>query len=379
MVARLGAHEPFQMKSWEWRALGQRVRFIRRLELNLSAEFTYDGLHSLFLFLSGVDSSWNSVALEGMLAQCEQPPSYRLSNSSFRQARQREEALRRLADAIRNGVFVAMKAGWVQTQNRFPSHSPPTPQSFAAPLAEGPPATFELQVVFDADGTPIEQLSLEVMDPGRSSFRTMPTDRYGWLRVEHTVRGTASVAGKGQYACLERAVVPVGWGASQVKVDSAPLAKGAPPPRCLLELAEYRVKDGDTVESIAGRVRMDWADVAAFNCGARTPKEIDSWLSGGVGCTKRNPQGGPIFSREDWPGIILIPRRFAKDGLPTGRQNILRVEPASARRASWVKVNSYFEDKWSTPWPIDGLRLDVAGATVKEALDVDHRQALGAK
>jgi len=40
--------------------------------------------------------------------------------------------------------------------------------------------------------------------------------------------------------------------------------------------------------------------------------------------------------------------------------------------ASWVKVQSYWEDKWDTPWPLAKVRADLDKQPVVDNVVVDH-------
>jgi hypothetical protein len=217
-----------------------------------------------------------------------------------------------------------------------------------------------------------------VKEPASDEFRSLRTDGGGCIHIAHTVRGTGEVRGDIKGARLDQSAVVVGWGATRIDGDGPPPTDEAPPVRYLVKLEEYRVQDGDTVASVSARARMSWKDLAYFNWGTRDGEEINRYLASAVGCSQKAPDGSYVFSGDDWPGIIRIPRPFSKDGLPTNEMNILRVEPAKERVASWVKLSSYYEDAWHTPWPLDELQLDVAGATIDDALTIDHKQQRGA-
>jgi hypothetical protein len=39
---------------------------------------------------------------------------------------------------------------------------------------------------------------------------------------------------------------------------------------------------------------------------------------------------------------------------------------------SWVKVQSYWDDEWGTPWPLSNLRVDLDKKLVADSMMVDH-------
>ncbi len=83
------------------------------------------------------------------------------------------------------------------------------------------------------------------------------------------------------------------------------------------ELAEeHKVKTGETLESLAAQAKITWQRLAEFNWGTSSPKRINEHLADDVGCTKRTAGGNFMFDDTDDPGIILIPKKFRRAGLP---------------------------------------------------------------
>ena len=52
-------------------------------------------------------------------------------------------------------------------------------------------------------------------------------------------------------------------------------------------IRRIRVKTGETLDGIAKEHGMSWQQLAKFNWGTSTPKEIDGFLRSEVGCTKK--------------------------------------------------------------------------------------------
>jgi hypothetical protein len=285
-----------------------------------------------------------------------------------------EHMLSTVLHAVEVRQLVAVEVERSAPPQYFAAPEPPAEQ----PAEERSPGTFYLQVVLDVDGAPVGQLSLGVKEPASDEFRALRTDGGGCIHIAHTVRGTGDVRADVKGARLDQSAVVVGWGAARIKDDGAPPSGDAPPVRYVVNLEEYRLRDGDSVDSVSARAGMNWKDLAYFNWGTRVPEEINCHLASAVGCSKKAPDGNYVFSGDDWPGIIRIPKPFSKEGLPTDEMNILRVEPAQARVASWVKLSAYYEDAWHTPWPLDELQLDIAGVGIDDALTIDHKRQAGA-
>jgi hypothetical protein len=238
------------------------------------------------------------------------------------------------AEQLIEALDDALAAGLIYFE-RIERSAPPPPRSVEEPEESPAPevvaGTFDLQVVLDGDGSGVGQLSVEVKTQGEGGFRGHRTDGGGSIRVEHVVRGAVDVRSDITGARLDQSAVVVGWGTSPIDVDvdgeAAPAPKGAdlPPVRHLIELEQYRVRDGDTPASVAARAGMSWPDLAYFNWGTRVPEEINRFLAFEVGSTQKGKSGDVAFKSSDQPGLIRIPRRFSRSDLPTDTKNVLRV------------------------------------------------------
>jgi len=83
----------------------------------------------------------------------------------------------------------------------------------------------------------------------------------------------------------------------------------ARPPR------EYKVKDGDSLASLAQENGITWQELARFNFGTDIKSEVSKQLFSKVGCRKPTADGKSyIFTSNDKPGIILIPGSAGTDG-----------------------------------------------------------------
>ena len=73
----------------------------------------------------------------------------------------------------------------------------------------------------------------------------------------------------------------------------------------------YKVKDGETWESIARTHGVDPGDLVLFNFGTKNPREVNWYLHHYVGCTLPTHDGHNWrFSSHASPGIIHIPQRI---------------------------------------------------------------------
>ena len=77
----------------------------------------------------------------------------------------------------------------------------------------------------------------------------------------------------------------------------------------LAEVDEYRVRSGDTTDSIARAAGVAWDDLARFNWDTTAPAVVQDCFRDRVGCTRKTADGtGYRFDDADDPGVILIPR-----------------------------------------------------------------------
>ena len=223
-----------------------------------------------------------------------------------------EHLLSEVLQAVRRKQLVAFEVERSVPPQYSEEPEPPAEQ----PAEERPRATFEVQVVLDVDGSPVGQLSLGVKEPASDEFRSVRTDDNGTIQIAHTVQGMGEVRGEVKGARLDQSAVVVGWGATRIVGEDAPPSDEATPARYVVRLEEYRVKDGDTVDSVSARAKMSWKDLAYFNWGAVGPEEINHFLTYEVGSAQRSESGAVAFKSSDQPGIIRIPRCYSKGGPP---------------------------------------------------------------
>jgi hypothetical protein len=70
----------------------------------------------------------------------------------------------------------------------------------------------------------------------------------------------------------------------------------------------HRVRDGESLASLARENGITWQELAIYNFGTAKPDEVTRQLFSKVGCRKRTADGRSyIFTSKDIPGIIQIP------------------------------------------------------------------------
>jgi hypothetical protein len=238
-----------------------------------------------------------------------------------------ERMLSTVLDAVKYGRLVAVEVVHSSPPQYSAAVAPPPEQ----PAEERPPATFDLQVVLDVDGSPVGLLSLGVKEPASGEFHALRTDGGGNIHLAHTVRGTCDVRADVKGARIDEVGAVVGWGTAPIEGTEDGDAGGAGRTdtsriRYVVKLETYRVRDGDTLQSVARKAGMAWEELAYFNWGTKDSKEVDRLLELWMGCTTQDGQGGRVFTGREEPGLIRIPRLFSKSGLATDTKNVLRVQ-----------------------------------------------------
>ncbi len=91
-------------------------------------------------------------------------------------------------------------------------------------------------------------------------------------------------------------------------------------------IEEHKVKSGETIKSLAEANGLTWQRLAKFNWGTPNPDEINKHLREDVGCTKKTPDGyNYVFTSEDDPGIVHIPKKWIRTNLALDDTYTIRV------------------------------------------------------
>ena len=100
----------------------------------------------------------------------------------------------------------------------------------------------------------------------------------------------------------------------------------------IAEIDEHKVHTGETLDTLAATAGMTRDELARFNWRTSLPDKVNEHLRTDVGCTRRDTAGNYVFDDTNDPGIVLIPRTFQRDGLPTGELHTIRVRPIAPRK-----------------------------------------------
>jgi hypothetical protein len=89
---------------------------------------------------------------------------------------------------------------------------------------------------------------------------------------------------------------------------------------------EHRVREGESLDSIAEKYSLVWQDITQFNFGTDIPSEVNRCLHEYTGCTKRTLDGkNYVFSDDDVPGILYIPKPPTPLKLATNKTYRIRI------------------------------------------------------
>lgn len=210
---------------------------------------------------------------------------------------------------------------------------PPVP-----PPPEPEKAWFEVRVVDDATSQPIPGVKLEITLPnGKAQPNSTRAD--GRVRLEEIDPGSCKVKGvfDPDAARIERSVDFVAI--SPTPVEPAP--PNAPPPNLssatLAEIEAHKVQTGETIDSLARGANLTWQQLSLFNWGTSVPEQINEHLRDEVGCTKKTADGyNYVFTSDDDPGIVFIPRVWEQSGLATEVEHVVRVRKVSVQRELFI-------------------------------------------
>jgi hypothetical protein len=198
----------------------------------------------------------------------------------------------------------------------------------APPVAAEEPAWLRLQVVDDVSDAPISGLELRIQLEDRSEKRAT-TDPEGRIDLKDVPRGSANVLSVIDGATLDDTLALVRTGgpwSKQKPAKAGQKGKARPTPRFLARVTEHRVIDGETLESVAEMYGLTVDALTRFNWDTTDPAEIQRHLLIRVGCTFKDKRGRFIFTRQDDPGILYVPRPEAVPRLPVEQSHILRVK-----------------------------------------------------
>lgn len=152
-------------------------------------------------------------------------------------------------------------------------------------------------------------------------------------------------------------------------------ASGAPPPAdanaeraealpwyplALAVVETRKVRDGNTLESLAAEVGWTWDQLAFFNFGTSVPEQINAQLRDLVGCTGPDAAGNYRFRSSDDPGLMFLPRPVQAEGLAINTVHLFRGTPV--RRPAKLELQT-----------VDGLGYRLGNVSLR-LVHVDARE-----
>jgi Carboxypeptidase regulatory-like domain/LysM domain len=203
-------------------------------------------------------------------------------------------------------------------------------------------ASISYQVVDNATGDPIEGVTLFVTLPDDKEVRKT-TDKEGTVRFDGLKPGRCSVRSEHGKQDLLHVLAFDGfslhpmtmseitdedfWERPTVaKLTRAGKRQAKEKAVAIATVRPYKVKTGDTLESISEANEMTSDDLVRFNFGTTDPKEVQLRLGREVGCKVRDLKSGDyVLSSRDKPGIVYLPEKWSAPGQYTDHDYVIRV------------------------------------------------------
>ncbi len=219
----------------------------------------------------------------------------------------------------------------------------------AAPVPQTTVSWIKFVVVDDATDEPISGVTLKITLPDGSQ-RDYTTKPDGMIEIYDIDPGTCNVSCDIRNARLDNTFSFLGLGEQSTSRLSENVETEETKPQSqsgarILIVEEHKVQTGETLKSIAEASGMTWQELAQFNWGTAVPREINRHLHDKVGCTKKTRDGyNYMFTSEDDPGILYIPRPWLESGFQTEQIHTIRV-----KRFTDFQIILETEDGWRIP------------------------------
>lgn len=198
------------------------------------------------------------------------------------------------------------------------------------------------RVIDNGTGEPYAGVSLKVLLPGGREVEQR-TDADGWVKLDDVRPGRCDVRAERGGRSLAQVLAFVGMGPvidgpAPSLVDEAferPVfaalervgrTKPARDSLAIARVLRHRVRDGDTLASIAEQHGLGVDELTQFNFGTSEPREVSAALSRLVGARKRNLRTGEVvLSSLDRPGVLFVPQPFEAPGQASDHDYVIRV------------------------------------------------------
>lgn len=239
------------------------------------------------------------------------------------------DLVERVMQALGDGSIIVAPGDWPVRQRSLMSvvtKPPPVDTTPPARRTRSTPTWVAFRVVDEKTGNPVSSVRLRVTLPdGVEDFYT--TSASGTVRIDELPPGTCGVACDLTGATLDDTYEFKGDGDPKPAQDAWPSARiGQSNLKRIALVERHKVKDGDSILSIAKAAGLDWKLLARFNWGTDVPDEINQRLVQDVGVTTRTPDGKNWkFTSSDQPGIVYVPKKWEKSDLATGKEHVLQV------------------------------------------------------
>jgi hypothetical protein len=156
----------------------------------------------------------------------------------------------------------------------------------------------------------------------------------------------------------------------------------------IVKARKHKVKDGESIKSLAKQAGITWQELAKFNWGTDVPERIEKYLREKVGCFKKTKDGcNYIFTSDDDPGIIYIPEPMPDKLFSTSSTNMLTVKlidhKAVIQSDCFVRFRPKpnWKGEYGFDWMRDQLHYEIADAPAVGGIpaigDIEFKDIIG--
>lgn len=269
-----------------------------------------------------------------------------------------EELVDAAMGMIEEGRLMILPPQW-RWRPKMPSSTTTEAQEDSAAPVQRTPVTrtwVGFKIVDEKTGDPVSSVRLKVQLPdGVEEFFT--TSAAGTVRIDDIIPGTCEVSCDLTGATMQDSYEFKGEGepakpGPNDKVWPSKGISGSSLKRIVL-IERHKVKDGESILSLATAAGLKWQALAKFNWGTDVPTEINKHLVDDNGIWKPTKDGKNFsFTSTDHPGIMFIPKKWEKTGLGTGKEHVFKVRHINPFRVrlETIKGHRIPEAKYEITW-----------------------------